>query len=79
MSDFRLALASVPAVSAAEPASLGARERGVVEEAGVFFVVPPVFFGWEDLAEGKAAARKREKGKLDLLFSPGGPVSSHKT
>lgn len=52
-SDFRAVLASVAPVCAAEPESLDARERGVVEEAGVVFVVHPVFFGWEDLAEPK--------------------------
>lgn len=49
VSDFRLAFASVLSFCAAEPVSFDARERGV--EVVVLFVVHPVFFGWEDLAE----------------------------
>lgn len=50
MSDFRLVLVSVPPFCAAPLASLDTRERGVEVDAEAFFVVPPVFFGWEDLA-----------------------------
>lgn len=64
MSDFRLVLASVPPVCAAAPESLDARARGVEVEAGVVFVVHPVFFGWEDLAEEKQD-KEQEKRKVE--------------
>lgn len=77
VSDFWLVFASVPPVCAAAPASLDARERRVEAEAGVVFVVHPVFFGWEDLAEEKQEEEKQIRGKLDLFFPAGAPVSSH--
>lgn len=64
VSDFRLVLASVPPVCAAAPTSLDARERGVEVDAGVVFVVHPVFFGLEDLAEDKQEQEKQKRGRF---------------
>lgn len=51
-SDFRLGFASFPLLcAAAAPASLDTLDRVVAVEVGMVFVVHPVFFGWEDLAE----------------------------
>lgn len=55
MSDFRLVLVSVALFRAALRASLAERVGRVEVEvgAGRVFVVHPVFFGWDDLAEEK--------------------------
>lgn len=57
MSDFRLVLVSVAPFLAALRASLAERVGRVEVEvevgAGRVFVVHPVFFGWDDLAEEK--------------------------
>lgn len=77
-SDFRLVV-SLPSDCAAAPASLE-RGRGVEVEVGVevVFAVPPVFFGWEDLAEKKQKQEKvRRERHTVKLFPPGAPVSSH--
>lgn len=69
-SDFRLVVVSFPFDCAA---SLE-RGRGVEVEVGVevFFVVPPVFFGWEVLAEEKQKQEKKWEGKghTTKLFPP---------
>lgn len=44
----------------------------------MFFVVNPVFFGWEDLAEEKQEQEKEGREKLDFFFPPGTLVSSHR-
>lgn len=53
MSDFRLVLVSVALFRPALRASLAERVGRVEVGAGRVFVVHPVFFGWDDLAEEK--------------------------
>lgn len=50
---LRLVFASVLSVCAVAAASLDGRERGLEEEEEEVLDVPPVFFGWDDLAEKK--------------------------
>ncbi len=64
VSSLGLVFALVPPVCAAASLSLGVRDRGVVVEAGVVFVAPPVFFVWEVLAEEKQEQEKKtERGE----------------